>query len=97
MPLQSVRPDIHRGWRTELLDWDGDASTVDALILRLDQIAAGHGVSLDHYRQAEDPAADWTPRQPDAIGTPPDLTALRAKIKSDKERARIQERQRDAN
>ena len=78
MPLQSVRPDIHRGWRTELLAWDGDVSTVDALILRLDQIAAGHGVSLEHYRQAYDVAADHTVRREAAAA--PDLTDLREQL-----------------
>lgn len=79
MPLQSVRPDIHRGWRTELLAWDGDADTVDALILRLDQIAAGHGVSLDHYRQAYDPDADHTAKR--ETGAPPDFAALREQLR----------------
>lgn len=84
MPLQSVRPDIIREWTGELLAWDGDPSTVDALALRLAQIAAGHGVSLDHYRQAQDPAADWTaPRQ---RAEPPDLTALRESMREARER-----------
>lgn len=85
MPLQSVRPDIHRGWRNELLAWDGDPSTVDALILRLDQIAAGHGVSLERYRLAEDPAADWSAKRP--VADPPDLTALRAQLAANRQAA----------
>lgn len=78
MPMQSVRPDIHRGWRTELLAWNGDPDTVDALILRLDQIAAGHGVSLERYRQPYDPDADHTVRREAAAV--PDLTDLRQQL-----------------
>lgn len=79
MPLQSVRPDILRGWKTELLDWDGDPSTADALLLAFEQIAAGHGVSLEHYRQAYDPDADrHAPRQ---VAETPDLTELRERIR----------------
>ena len=79
MPLQSDRPDILRGWRKELLAWDGDPSTVDALLLRLEQIATGHGVSLEHYRQAADPAADWTAAR--EVAETPDTTSLRQRIR----------------
>lgn len=81
MPLQSVRPDILRGWKTDLLAWDGDPSTADALLMRFEQIAVGHGVSLDRYRQAENPDANWqAERDPAEIAAAPDLTDLRKAI-----------------
>lgn len=79
MPLQSVRPDILRGWKDDLLAWDGDPSTVDALLLRLEQIAVGHGVSLDRYRQVQDPAADWNAER--LASPPPDLSSVREQIR----------------
>jgi hypothetical protein len=79
MPLQSVRPDILRSWKDDVLAWDGDPSTVDALLLRLEQIAVGHGVSLDHYRQAANPDADWQADR--EVGQKPDLTSVRERIR----------------
>lgn len=56
---RSVRPDILAAWASYLIRNGCAADVADALALGLEQVALGHGVSIDRLRPGGDPAADW--------------------------------------
>ena len=59
---RSVRPDILAAWASYLTQHGLAADIADALALGLEQIAAGHGISIDRLRPENDPAAAWQGR-----------------------------------
>lgn len=64
---RDTRADILGAWTEILIRYGADRSVVGALVLELEQAAAGRGVRLSRPQPPDDPAAtDW--RQPPTPG-----------------------------
>jgi hypothetical protein len=80
---RTVRPDILAAWASYLIHNGCATDIADALALGLEQVALGHGVSIDRLRPANDPAADWQ-ASPDRGDFDAGIAAARAALEANR-------------